>query len=62
MKYTRVFMALALLGAAACSSPTEPRLPSPDPDDDDGKDPDKPGVVAISEVRGMDGVTFEVLA
>lgn len=61
MKYTRVLMALAVLGAAACSSPTEPRLPTPDPDNDDDKDPDKPGVIATTNWQGIDGLTFEVL-
>ena len=61
MKYTRVLMALAVLGAAACSSPTEPRLPTPDPDNDDENDPNKPGVVALTESHRIDGLTFEVL-
>ena len=45
MKWTRVMLALALLGAAACSSPTGPRLPNPD-GDNRKPPPDKPGVVA----------------
>jgi hypothetical protein len=58
MKYTRVFMALAVLGAAACSSPTEPRLPTPDPDDKEPKDPDKPGATATLDPWTIDGLTF----
>ena len=60
MKYTRVFMALAVLGAAACSSPTEPKLPQPDPDDNKD-DPKSPGVVAVTESHRIVGLTFEAV-
>lgn len=35
MKPIRLAFVLALMGAAACSSPTEPRLPQPLPDDEE---------------------------
>jgi hypothetical protein len=45
MKWTRVVLAAVVMAAAACSSPTVPRLPNPDGDDREPT-PEKPGVVA----------------
>lgn len=58
MKPIRLAFVLALLGAAACSSPTEPRLPQPDPDD--REDPDKPGATAAAQAP--EGVSFRPYA
>lgn len=55
MKTLRLAFALMLMGAAACSSPTEPRLPQPQPDDDE--EPNQPGMTAFqSELP--EGVSF----
>ncbi len=45
MKTLRLAFVLMVLGAAACSSPTEPRLPQPEPNDDD--EPNQPGMTAF---------------
>ena len=55
MKWTRVVLAVVVMGAAACSSPTVPRLPNPNGDDRDPP-PDKPGVVAAAVPGAMEVV------
>lgn len=57
MKHIRLFLALTLLGAAACSSPTGPRLPQPDPDNDDDT-PDQPGLTVAAGRSALSGVSF----
>ena len=53
MKWTRVVLAVVVMGAAACSSPTAPRLPNPNGDDRE-PDPDKPGLVATVVPGGVE--------
>lgn len=55
MKPIRLMFAFALLGAAACSSPTEPRLPQPNPDDEE--EPPQPGAT-VAAVPWPAGLTF----
>lgn len=57
MKYIRLLAALALLGTAACSSPTGPRLPQPDPDDDDDT-PEQPGLTVAADLSALSGLFF----
>ena len=46
MKWFRKFLAMALLGAAACTSATAPRYPTPPEDDADTPRPDQSLVVS----------------
>ena len=46
MKWFRKFLAVALLGAAACTSSTAPRYPTPEDDDPEPQPPSTSLVVS----------------
>ena len=50
MKWRRIFLFLALLGALSCSSPLAPKYPQPDDEGGGKQDPSKGGFLLTDQV------------